>query len=170
MPSFGLRKIRDDCVSSRVNERLLKSFNDSGVSEERSCCKTISSTVPARSGRSFFAATNLSLTKLTWTEPPITAKRNAPSGLSPIGGPRICTTSARRDLKGSIPFHEAASTRSEISNNAKTITLVAVQRRKLFFGRFIAMMLVYAQGFAKGRTRSKASLKSGSSGAISSAF
>ena len=105
-----LRKIEMFRTSSRLKSRFFKSFIDSAVSEECSCCKTISNTAPASSGRSFLLATNFSFTKLICTEPPLTLKRNTPSVLSLTGGPIIFKTSARLVLKGSIPFQDAAPT------------------------------------------------------------
>src|SRR5438477_8970939 len=153
------------CTSARTNSLFFSRLIDSGVSEECSCCRTISRTVPANSGRSFLFATNFSLTKLTDTEPPETANRKAPSELSPIGLPRAFTTSSRRDLNGSIPFHEAALVFLAKLAQIKIIRIRTVVARREQIGWFLirsmARMLIQGQVFAKGRTRSADSFKSG---------
>jgi hypothetical protein len=160
-------------ASSRVKSRFFRRFIDSAVSEECSCCKTISSTVPASSGRSLLAVTNLSFTKLTWTEPPLTLKRKTPSGLSLTDLPSIFKTSSRRLLKGCIPFHEAARTSVAKLAQARTETTnmaVTKEARLCSVERLMAKMLIEGYCFAKGRRRSSDSLKSASLGATSRAF
>src|SRR5260370_41478812 len=122
---------------------------DSGVSDECSCCKTISRTVPASSGRSFFDATNLSLTKLTVTVPPATLNRKAPSEFSLIGLPRILTTWSRRDLKGSIPCQDAAL-RFVVATVQTTIAARRGHGTSPQVLRFMARMLFPRLRFCKG--------------------
>src|SRR6266851_7604131 len=146
------------CISSRTNSLFFNRVIDSGVSEECSCCRTTSRTVPANSDRSFLFVTNFSLTKLTNTVPPETANRKAPSELSPIGLPRTFTTSSRRDLNGSIPFHEAAlvSLAKLAQVRIETIRIAVARQEPIgwFRIRSMARMLIQGHDFAKGRTRS----------------
>ena len=78
-------------------------------------------------------------------------------------------TSARRDLKGSIPFHDEAEAGPARVNrvNANTQDIATA---RAFSEILMAEMLMQPHDFAKGRTRSRASLKSASSGATLSAF
>src|SRR5207245_10761253 len=135
---------------------------------------TFSRPVSANSDLSFLFVTNFSLTKLTNTVPPETANRKAPSELSPIGLPRTFTTSSRRDLNGSIPFHEAAPASLAKLAQARIVRIRTIVPRHEQIGWFrirsMARMLIQGQVFAKGRTRSSDSLKSASLGATSRAF
>ena len=83
-------------------------------------------------------------------------------------------TSARVDLNGSMPFHDAAKAVCapiNVNANRPDVASISAQRKVEFaIGLIVLMMLIDAYDFAKGRTRSNASLKSASSGATFNAL